>query len=239
MGDDIRQQKNNPAIVPHNYTSTVVQDNHAVNTIQGEQATMNSTVAPGIVDQIARAKDGIHAAIADAIDRTNTTAAAVHIIQTAVGNITTDHNPNDSPSDTTWPQHIPLAKELQHNQDAMDTEIARIDHMSHLMTTLHHGIVSATIDLQQGMTSNEFNNAVHPFQRANLDDLLPGNPRPNHNNPSNSHTTEFILMISDLSQLDDDERIMQDMDTERQSTLQQALLQLELEEQRTHDYELS
>jgi hypothetical protein len=50
---------------------------------------------------------------------------------------------------------------------------------------------------------------------------------------------DCILMIQDVFQMDADERIMLEIDDERIAESQHDLLQLEMDEQRTHDYELS
>jgi len=54
---------------------------------------------------------------------------------------------------------------------------------------------------------------------------------------SNIYQPEFLLMITDQSQLDNDERTMLNIDAERTEALRLELQQLELQEQRTHDLE--
>ncbi len=46
---------------------------------------------------------------------------------------------------------IYFSDEIRRAQKTMDVEIARLKHMSNLMTTLSHGIKGATTSLRQGI----------------------------------------------------------------------------------------
>jgi hypothetical protein len=183
--------------------------------------------------------------------------------------------------------------EIKAVQTAMDAEISRLQHLSHLMDTLYRGIDSATTDLQQTFTNesstittecqtfanenptfaNERNerqtlanenppfaherqtfanenptsiNAPHTFANENplpaerpADPLITNGLLPTTTIASLTCVPEFILMITDLSLLEAEERTIIEINAERSESLSHELHQLSLEEQRTHDLELS
>jgi hypothetical protein len=208
------------------------------------------TVTPvGIVAEIESTKRRIQAEIDDVTEQTN--LGIDTIIMNAIANTNKD-NCVSTTGDTTITQR------------SLDAEIVRLTHMSHLMTTLYHGIESASLNLH-----HEFNVTQNSTFINEIPTIANGSPSVESESPTTtnesptianegltiSHTrptvtkdtssitkqyvSEMILMIHDNSNLEDDERIMSEMEDERTEDLRIELHQLGLDEQRTHDMELS
>ncbi len=194
----------------------------------------------GIVAEIESTKRRIQAEIDDVTERTN--IGIDTIIMNAIANTNKDNC-------------VSTTGDITITQRSLDAEIERLTHMSHLMTTLYHGIESASLNLhpefnvtQNSTSINEIPTIANGSPSVESESPTTTNESPtianegltiSHTSPTvtkdtssitKQYVSEMTLMIHDNSNLEDDERIMSEMEDERTEALRIELHQLGLDE---------